>query len=133
MTETKAGLSPVVMQIPEDVLRAHVQAGVAQAIAAGDPSRFVQSFVSEVLNRKDERAYSQKTVLQTVIEKMVKDVAEEYVRAYVEALRPEIQRAIIGRLKRNTIFAAEIAAKLVEALTGNVRASVSIEVNARER
>ena len=123
---------PVVLTVPEEVLRAHVQAAVVQALSAGDPTRFVETLVREVLTRK-KNSYDRATLLEETIATMIKKVADEFCQEYVASLQPAIKMAVKARLKRRSKFADEIAAKLVEALVGNVRASITISVNAEER
>lgn len=127
---------PIVMTIPEDMMRATVQAAVAQALANGDPNRFIRELVEKVLSQKSgDGGYHEreKTLLDRTIGKMIAGVAEEFCKQYVEELRPQIKTAVETRLRNKKKFAAEIADKLVDSIAGNVRASVSIEVQSKER
>ena len=127
---------PVVMTIPEDMMRATIHAAVASALANGDPQRFIRELVEKVLSQKaSDGSYSdrEKTMLDRTIGKMISSVAEEFCKSYVEELRPQIKTAVEARLKNKKKFAEEIAGKLVDSISGNIRASVSIEVAPKER
>lgn len=127
---------PVVMTIPEDMMRATIQAAVAQALANGNPQRFIDELVCKVLSQKaSDGSYSDrdKTLLDRTIGKMIATVAEEFCKTYVDELRPQIKAAVEARLKNKKKFADEIAGKLVDAITGNIRASISIEVQSQDR
>ncbi len=127
---------PVVMTIPEDMMRATIQAAVASALANGDPNRFIRELVQNVLSRKatDSGNYQDrdKTIMDLTVRGMVEKLAKEFCAEYVESLRPQIKQEVETRLKNKKKFASEIADKLVEAITGNVRASILIEVKSKE-
>jgi uncharacterized membrane-anchored protein YjiN (DUF445 family) len=123
---------PVVMTIPEDMMRATIHAAVAQALANGKPERFIEELVRNVLNKQDSN-YGRQTVLDATITGMIKSVAEEFCREYVETLRPQIREAVEARLKNKKKFASEIADKLVDSISGSIRASISIDVRSADR
>lgn len=127
---------PVVMTIPEDMMRATIHAAVASALANGDPQRFIRELVEKVLSQKaSDGGYNdrEKTLLDRTIGKMISAVAEEFCKAYVEELRPQIKAAVEARLKNKKKFAEEIAGKLVDSISGNIRASIAIEVKSEDR
>lgn len=132
-----ANETPVVMTIPEDTMRAMVQASVAQALTNGQPERFIAALVKDVLSQKAGNASDyrdrEKTILNLTIEKMITDVAKEFCREYVESIKPQIREAVEVRLKKRKAFAGEIADKLVTAISGNIYASISIKVESHER
>lgn len=132
-----ANETPVVMTIPEDTMRAMVQASVAQALTNGQPERFIAALVKDVLSQKAGNASDyrdrDKTILNLTIEKMISDVAKEFCREYVESIKPQIREAVEVRLKKRKAFAGEIADKLVAAISGNIYASISIKVDSQER
>lgn len=132
-----ANETPVVMTIPEDTMKALVQASVAQALSNGKPEVFIEALVKQVLSQKAGSASDyrdrEKTILNLTIEKMIADVAKEFCREYVESIKPQIRDAVELRLRKKKAFAGEIADKLVAAITGNVHASISIKVESQER
>lgn len=123
---------PVVMTIPEDMMRAQIQAAVVSALSAGKPERFIDELVRTVLQQKADN-YGRDTILDKTVAQMIKKVAEEYCQEYVEGLKPQIRAAVEARLKKQKNFAIEIADKLVEAVTGNIHASINISVNSENR
>lgn len=122
---------PVVMTIPEDMMKATINAAVASALANGKPERFIEELVRSVLTKQAD-GYGRQTILDATIAKMIQDVAQQFCAEYVESIKPQIREAVEVRLKKKKAFASEIADKLVEAITGNVRASISIEVMSAE-
>lgn len=122
---------PIVMTIPEDMMRAQIQAAVVQALSNGKPERFIDELVKNVLTRKGD-GYRNETVLDQTVAKMISTVAQEFCTAYVEELRPQIKSAVESRLKNKKKFAEEIAGKLVDSISGNIRASISIDVRSKD-
>lgn len=113
----------LLMTIPKDVIEAQVRAAVAVALSK-DPEALVRAVVNAAMDQKDNRGYSGKTIWEEKTNEMIREVAHEAFRGWLEEQRPKIQKAVLARLKSTGDVVEKIAAKFADKLQSNFSVSV---------
>lgn len=113
----------LLMTVPRDIIDAQIRAAVAQALAV-NPERMVRAVVDMALSRK-RNEYDSRPMWEAAMDDMIRDVAKEEFKAWCEAQRPAIAKAIREKLGGNAKgLVDKIATKLADGLQ-NVHLSVS--------
>lgn len=106
----------IVMKVPEEMVRAQVQAAVVAALSA-NPEGLVRAIVEHSLNQKQNH-YDRETLLDKMLRQMIHEVAVAEFKLWIDGMRPDIKKQIaeaIGKRKKDQVQA--MAEKLLESLT----------------
>lgn len=114
----------IVMQVPQDIIDAHVRAAVA-AVLSRDPAKLVEAVVDAAINQKNN-SYDRTTLFEQQINKMIRDEGVAVFQLWLEEQKPKIRAAVLARLKQKEKFIDGIADKLVSSLQSNFHVSVSV-------
>ena len=90
----------LLMSIPKDVIDAQVRAAVAVALNK-DPEALVRAVVEAAMNAK-QNSYDRTTIWQEEINKMIRQVATDEFKAFLETQRPDIAKLIKEKLAKDT-------------------------------
>lgn len=116
----------VVMNVPKDVIETHIKLAVAQVLAR-DPETLIRACVDAVLTKKSDN-YHSRTVLETTLEKLIKETAERSAQEWITEQGPKIRDAVRQRLNKDK---AALIQKLVDGLgdqlKSNIRVNISID------
>jgi hypothetical protein len=118
----------VLMKIPEEVVRAQVQAAVVAALAR-DPEKLVRAVVDAALHQK-QNSYDRETIWDGQVHAMIRAVATDAFKEWVEEQRPKIRAAVRARLdasKSKTIDS--FADKLVDGVLADIKVSFHLGEN----
>lgn len=123
----------VVFEVPHEVIDAQVNAAVMKALhETGASKRLVAAIVDHAMKEEDRNARyheKDKTVFGRAIREMIRKVAVEEFKAWLEEQRGEIRqhiRAALGRRKKEQV--AKMADRLLDALSG-----AEVHINLKER
>jgi len=120
-------MAEMTVKIDPDVVAAHIRAAVAKALGE-NPDALVKAVVDEAMKVK-QNSYDKKTVFQTGVENMIREVASKVFREWLDTKRGDIRKAIAARLKAGgDAFVTQAADKLVAALSDNFYVSISLKV-----
>lgn len=114
----------IVMQVPQDIIDAHVRAAVA-AVLSRDPAKLIEAVVDAAINQKNN-SYDRTTLFEQQINKMIRDEGVAVFQLWLEEQKPKIRAAVLARLKQKEKFIDGIADKLVSSLQSNFHVSVSV-------
>lgn len=119
----------VVMNVPKEVLDQHIKLAVAQVLSR-DPERFITACVDVVLQAKDQNNYNRKTVLDTVLEKLIIETAQKSAQEWINEQGPKIREAVRKRLDKDK---GALIQKLVDGLGDQLQKNVHVSVSISER
>jgi hypothetical protein len=106
----------LLMSVPRDVIDAQVKAAVATALNK-DPEALVRAVVEAAMNAK-KNSYDRETVWQEQINEMIRAVAREEFKAWLETQRAPIAKMIREKLgKSSKELIDKMAAKMVDGFT----------------
>ena len=107
----------ILMTVPKDVIDAQVRAAVMVALNK-DPEALVRAVVEAAMSQKKDH-YSTQTIWMEQLNQMIRDVAKDEFKAWVEAQRPSIAKMIKAKLGDSTKgLVDKLSTKMAEGLTG---------------
>jgi len=119
----------VVMNVPKDVIETHIKLAVSQVLAR-DPERLIRACVDAVLTQKDRNNYRDKTILDTMLEKLIIDTANLAAVEWIREQGPMIREAVRARLTKDR---AAFIKKLCDAIGDNLQKNVHVSVSLTDK
>ena len=120
MTDPQIGIT-----VPAGLIEDLVRAAVVREL--GNQEQLIEGVVTAALKQKDPSAYRGETLFLQQTQKMIRDVATEAVREWIDANRDKIKSAFVKHLNSRDGAAVK---KLVEGMVDGVsRYSVSVAFN----
>lgn len=87
----------VMINVSEDIIKAHVQAAVQQVLNR-DPEKLVKAVVDAALNQKRDH-YNSKTIWEEQLNDAIRAVAQETFKEWVESVKPVVAKMIRERFE----------------------------------
>lgn len=121
----------IVMQVPQEVIRAQVQSAVAQALAK-NPGELIRACVETAMRQPAVDRYGQRindvTVWEQTVNNMIRDLATEEFKAWLAEQAPAIRKAVRAKLeqRRGSYFDKCVDA-LTEAMSKNFNVSIYVK------
>ena len=116
----------VVMKVPDELIQTHIKLAVAQ-ILARDPERLIRACVDSVLAKKDTNNYRDKTIIDTMLEKLIVETANASAKEWMEEQGPEIRKAVKARLSKDkAALIQRLCDGFADSCVKNLHVSVSL-------
>lgn len=103
----------VTLNVSKEIIDAHVRSDVASVLSK-NPEDLIRRVVDVAMSQKDN--YARETLWEAAVNKMIRDVAEETFKKWIEEQRPNIERAVRARLDGKD--RKGLVEKVAERLTG---------------
>lgn len=117
----------VAFQIPEEMVKAQVQAAVASVLSQNTDS-LVRSVVEMAMSQKDERSYGRETIFERIIKDQIRAVATECAKEFIDSQRGPIKALVMQKLTGSkNAKPSEIANLIVNKLCGNFDVGVDVK------
>ena len=119
--------SELTVKLDPSMVTAYIQTAMVTALGK-DPEALVRAVVDAAMTVK--RNYGEhKTVFQEAMDMMIREVARDAFKEWLEGKKTIIRQAIENRLKEGgDKFVADVSEKLVAALSENFYVHVSLKV-----
>lgn len=116
----------IVMQIPEEVIKAQVQAAVASALAK-NPDELIRACVEMAMNQKRD-GYSRTTIWDDMVATKIRETAAECFSEWLVEQVPNIRKHVRAKLEqRRGQYFDKCVDALTEAMGKNFSAYVTVK------
>lgn len=108
-------IDKAVTDAAEQIVGVKVREAITKSLGK-DPAALVQAVVTVALEEQSH-GYPRQTMFMGAVNGMIREVAQEEVKAFLEEVRPRVRAAIVAKLRHSPEeFAERVAEQMVNAL-----------------
>ena len=121
--------SEIKMQLPDDLIKAHIRLAVIEALdKSGGNEKLIEAVVKAAMEEKEKNSYSsygEKTVFGQQVREMIRDEAKAVFQQWLDENKQNIHDAFMKRLKKSP---QKFIDHIVETFLGAMASDFSFQV-----